>query len=256
MKRLALLALLCWPRYALAGAWTQDAGSWQLITGATYSAASRSFDHRGDAVIPERSLRGIFQTYTEYGWDEGVTLFAQTDSVYARTDSGTHFDNGLGAGARLRLWRDDSDVVSVEIGARAAGAFNFSTSANSGQSGSDAELRLLYGRSFTWRGMNGFFDIEAAQRFMSAPRPFEMPLDLSAGLWLDDDQMLMVQNFNLVAEGHARAPFRYFRSHKLEVSGVRRLSARFLVQAGIFFSPAGQNALKEQGFCLALWTRF
>jgi hypothetical protein len=37
---------------------------------------------------------------------------------------------------------------------------------------------------------------------------------------------------------------------------VRRLSDRFLVQAGAFFSPAGHNALAEQGLCLSLWSRF
>ena len=35
-----------------------------------------------------------------------------------------------------------------------------------------------------------------------------------------------------------------------------RFSRRFSLQAGAFFSPAGQNALDERGLCLSLWSSF
>jgi hypothetical protein len=68
--------------------------------------------------------------------------------------------------------------------------------------------------------------------------------------------MVMLQSFNLFSAGSAAAPYVYFRSHKIELSWVKRLSGRFSLQAGGFFSPSGQNALVEQGVVLALWTRF
>lgn len=256
MRRWLAILFAAWPLAARAGAWTQDRDAWQLITTIGVSQSARSFGADAVASVPGRSQREMAQTYTEYGWRDGVTLFVQTDSVYARTQTGSGLDNGLGGGVRLRLYSDDAGVVSVEIGGRTAGAYNFSVSANSNQPGDDAELRLLYGTGFAWRGMNGFADAEIGRRFMIGGRPGEMPIDLTAGLWLDEKTMAMVQSFNLVEQGDARPPYGYFRSHKIQLSAVRRLSGRYLVQLGGYFSPAGQNALDEQGLCLSLWARF
>lgn len=256
MKAAALLVCLMWPMTAQAGAWTQDPDKWQLISTIGVSQSARSFGSDAAAGVPDRTQREMAQTYTEYGWRDGVTLFVQTDSVYARTQTGSGLDNGLGGGARLRLYSDDDSVVSVEIGGRTAGAYNFSVSASSNQPGNDAELRLLYGYGFAWRGMNAFVDAEIGHRFMIGLRPDEMPIDLTAGLWLDAETMAMIQSFNLVEQGAVEPPYGYFRSHKIQLSAVRRLSQRYWVQAGAYFSPGGQNALDEQGFCLSLWARF
>lgn len=258
MKSLAaaLLLSLAGSQTALAGAWTQAPDKWQLISTLGVSRSARSFDNGGVASVTDRSQREMAQTYTEYGWRDGITLFVQTESVYANTQTGSGLDNGVGGGARLRLYHDDDSVLSAEIGGRAAGSYNFSVSADSNQPGRDGEIRLLYGRGFVWRGMNGFLDAEIGRRFMAAPRPDEMPIDLTAGLWLDDRTMAMIQSFNLVEQGPARPPYGYFRSHKIELSAVRQLSGRYLVQLGAYFSPGGQNALDEQGLCLSLWTRF
>jgi hypothetical protein len=45
-------------------------------------------------------------------------------------------------------------------------------------------------------------------------------------------------------------------AHKLEGSLAYKLSKHFTLQAGAFFSPAGQNALDERGFTLSLWSDF
>ena len=65
----------------------------------------------------------------------------------------------------------------------------------------------------------------------------------------------MLQNFNVIGGGNGQPPYGYFRSHKLEVSVVQRLTRHLLVQAGAFYSPLGQNALRERGVVLALWTQ-
>lgn len=256
IRAAAFLLVSVWPCAAQAGAWTEAPGQWQLITTIGASQSARSFDAHGADSLPDRSHRAMAQTYTEYGWRQGVTFFVQTDSVYARTQTGSGLDNGIGGGARLRLFKDDDSVVSVEIGGRAAGAYNFSVSASSDQPGDDVELRLLYGYGFTWRGMNGFADAEIGRRFMVGARPGEMPIDLTAGLWLDDKTMAMLQSFNLVEQGTAQPPYSYFRSHKIQLSAVRSLSKRYQLQLGAYFSPGGQTALDEQGICLSLWTRF
>ncbi|HEY0266113.1 MAG TPA: hypothetical protein VGC16_05130, partial [Rhizomicrobium sp.] len=149
----------------------------------------------------------------------------------------------------------DDDVLSLEVSARSAGAFNFAVSTDANAAGYDGGFRLLYGAGFRWRGMDGFVNVEAGERWVSAPRPDQTPVDLTAGLWLDPDWMAMLQSFNLVS-GSAAAPYSYFRSHKLELSAVWRVTQRFSLQAGAFVSPAGQNALVERGLVLALWSDF
>jgi hypothetical protein len=240
---------------ASAGAWTEAVDQGQFIATFTGAAADRGFDATG-AAQPSPSHRLLLQTYTAYGWREGITVFATTESVYARVGAVTAFDNGVDAGARLRLWHDDSDVLSGEISARTAGAYNYSVSNGGDHASSALGLKLLYGHGFAWEGMNGFVDAQLGQRWITAPRPSEAGLDLTAGLWLDPDWMVMVQSFNLMSEGRARAPYVSFRQHKIEVSAVWRLSAAWSVQAGGFFSPRGRNALNEQGLLVAAWTRF
>ncbi len=118
-----------------------------------------------------------------------------------------------------------------------------------------AELRVLYGTGFKLFGRDGFADVEAAQRFISKPLPDQTVLDATAGLWLGEKTMVMAQSFNTISGGDAGPPYTYFRSHKIELSVVRRIGARWSVQLGGYISPAGQNSLVEQGISLSLWLR-
>jgi hypothetical protein len=66
----------------------------------------------------------------------------------------------------------------------------------------------------------------------------------------------MLQSFNIIAGGDARAPYTYYRSHKIALSVVTPIWGGFSVQSGSFLSPAGQNALAEHGLFVALWVKF
>jgi hypothetical protein len=251
------MACLC--GYAQAGAWTEGAGQGQAIASLIFSSAGKSYDAHGAPGAPARFERLLLQTDTEYGVTDDLTAFLRTETANAHEHSRAipinALDNAFEGGARWRI-TDTIGIVSIEAAYRTAGAFNFAVSADSRASGRAAGIRLLYGGNFKFRGMDGFYDIEAGQSWLTRPRPDENPLDLTAGLWLDSGQMVMLQSFNLFSAGSAAAPYVYFRSHKIELSWVKRLSGRFSLQVGGFFSPAGQNALVEQGLVLALWTRF
>ena len=114
-------------------------------------------------------------------------------------------------------------------------------------------MRLLYGTNFKLFGRDGFGDVEVAERVITHPRPDETVLDLTGGIWFGTKTMVMLQSFNVVSGGDADSPDTYFRTHKIEMSVVRRLSPRWSVQLGAFLSPAGQNSLVEQGITIALW---
>ncbi len=257
--------LLLLPHSVMAAAWTQPRGTWQMISGVILSDADTSFDAGGHAVTPTLFDRVLLTTDTEYGLTNRLTLLARTETAYVRTRNGaspaiTATDNAFEGGARFRLLRGLSilakdDVLSVEVSARKAGAFNFAYSANATAGGEDAGVRLLYGSGFRLGGHPGFVNLEAGERWLSRPRPDQSILDLTAGLWLNRRWMVMAQSFNLVS-GPATAPYVPFRTHKLELSAVWRMSRRLTLQAGAFFSPAGRNALDERGLCLSLWSDF
>ena len=265
MRRLVVALSLLLPVTAHAAAWTQSRGTWQVISGVIYSDASTSFDNHGSSVTPTMFRRVLEQNDVEYGLTNRLTVFARTETADVRAQSATQpltdaVNNAVELGFRLRPSRgphllSDYDVISVEAMARSAGAFNFTYSANASAAGRAAGVRLLYGSPFKLWNRDGFVNLEAGERWLSRPRPSETVADLTAGLWLDKRWLVMAQSFNVVS-GPARAPYVYFRSHKLEASLAYKFSKRFTLQGGAFFSPAGQNALDERGLCLSLWTDF
>jgi hypothetical protein len=262
MRRWLFAGLLfCFSTPAWAGAWTLDEGHWQVISGAVVSEADRTFG----TTAPITFRRQLFQTYTEYGIRQGITLFATTETanVAVAQNGGAPFqaiDNAAEAGVRVRLddrlGLEDWGMISMETSFRVAGAFNFAVSANRSTGGNGAQLRLLYGRSFKLDGRDGFVDVQLGEVFMTGARPDETPLDITTGLWLGADHLVMAQSFNLFAAAGPIAAYPAFNSHKLELSWVYRWSPRWLFQAGAFFSPAGNNALVEQGLAFSVWRRF
>lgn len=261
-RALLVLLLLLLPIPARAGAWLRDAGTVQVISSLIYTDARHSFGNGTTPGTPTRFRRGLLQTDTEYGWSDRLTLFLRTETAVVHVrDAWNAFDatsNAFEGGLRYRLGGGvlgAYDVLSVEVMARQAGAFNFSVSADGRAGGRAGGLRLLYGTPFKLDGMDGFLNAELGRRWLVRPRPDETVLDLTAGLWLTDRTMLMLQSFNTVS-GPARAPYARFRSHKLQLSHVWRFAPGLSLQSGAYFSPAGAGALQEQGLVLALWANF
>ncbi|HVV63998.1 MAG TPA: hypothetical protein VHC42_00895 [Rhizomicrobium sp.] len=253
------ISLLAAPVPARAGAWTQNKGDWFVISSFDLTRAGKGFDDSGDADAPVKFNKSYMKNLIEYGWSDRLTLFAVTDYVVADArwaqETPIHArDASAEAGLRYRV-TDRFGVWSVQASYKAAGPFDLSNSIEPDPARIE-EVRLLYGAGFKLFGLDGFGDIEAAQRWITHPRPDETAIDLTAGLWLGPKTMVMLQNFNIVSAGDARPPYGYFRTHKLELSLVRRLTERWAVQLGGFISPAGQNSLVEQGVSISLWTRF
>jgi hypothetical protein len=251
---------LVWPAQASAGAWTQAEGDGQTISTFTYSRASRSYDGSASPTIPIRYLKLLTQTYIEYGVRDWLTL--TVDPEYAKAESGQpdgpiEVANAfaIGAGARLRLVNGRRGVFSLEGSYKSAGAFDTSVSVNQ-ESARQFEIRALYGIDFPVFDMAGFADVEAGERFIAGARPNETPVDITVGLHITPQTMLLGQSFNVVSGGDAEPPYGYYRSHKLQISIVQHIWKSVSVQVGAFVSPAGQSALNEQGLSFAIWDRF
>jgi len=257
----AVAALLLSVAAAQGGAWTLRRGHWQVFTAMTESSAGMSFDRGGHAVLPTGFNKLLVQNCIEYGLTDYLTLFATPDYVMAHVRPAVLAlqnvrNSSFEGGARLLL-DGRHGKLSLQGSYKTAGAFDLSAHNTSGSptSGRQIELRLLYGTSFKLFGRDGFVDLQAGQRWVAAPRPNETPIDLTAGLWITPNWMVMAQSFNIVSAGDAKPPYTYYRSHKIEVSLVQKLSRHWSLQVGAFVSPAGQNALVERGVQVSLWTQ-
>lgn len=259
MRVIAFLVMLLLPGVAHAGAWTLPANSWQVISMSTVSDASRSYDAHAHPTGPVSFRKTFASLYTEYGWNDWLTLVAVPEYAEAisaapgrLTQKARNF--AISGGARVRLF-EGAGVLSIEAIARSAGAFELDTSFRQ-KPGEDFELRALYGTHFELFGREGCLDIKIAQRWATGGRPDGTPVDLSAMYDIGWKSQVLLQSFNVISEGSGDPPFDYYRYHKLALSVVRPVWGKNSLQIGAFISPAGQNALREQGVFLAVWTKF
>lgn len=263
MRALRVLPLLFLPfGPAMAGAWTQDRGQTQIITSVTVSEA---FDQFGPIAAP----RGFYFNKTfvqesfEYGLTDWLTLLAAPEYVSARWGAAAQAaikapDTAVEGGLRLRLF-SGAGVLSVQGTVETAGAFDLYVADPAGSgagrlvSGKAGELRLLYGTNFKLLGARCFADLEAAQRWISAPRPNETAFDATTGIWLSKNSLLLLQSFNTLSQGKTDQPY---RADKLELSVVHTLVKGWSLQMGGFLSPTGSNTIEERGLSLAIWRRY
>jgi len=252
-----LLAL--WPCAAHAGAWTEPEDGIQVIVGATFSRATSGFDHRGSDRLPIRYEKVLTQLHAEYGWNDWLTLILAPEYAHARLIAPARKpiyadDMAIEGGVRVRLLKDVG-IVSAQLTAKTAGAFDMTVSVD-GAPGRQLELRFLYGTNFTLFHLPGFLDAEIAQRWIAGPRADEVPIDLTLGLRIARKTRILFQSFNVIAQGNASPPYSYYRSHKLAFSLVTDLRRGLCLQSSTYYSPAGQNALAEEGVSLSLWLQF
>lgn len=254
-----IAALCCFPAIARAGAWTQNESDAQIITTTIVSSASKSFDAGSRPTQPVVFRKTFTSVYAEYGWNDWLTIVAAPEyasAISAGPGRATEHANdfAVSGGARVRLL-NDAGVLSAQIMARSAGAFELDTSFDQ-KPGEEFEVRALYGTHFEAFGRDGCFDVEMAQRWTTGGRPDEMPIDLSLMVDIGWKTQALLQNFNVVSEGAGRPPFDHYRYHKLALSLVRPVWGQTSLQLGGFLSPAGQNALEERGVFLSIWTKF
>lgn len=252
------LLIGCLSNGAFAGAWTLPAGDTQIISGAILSSAAESFDDSG-GTVPTYYRKLLLQSYDEHGLTDNLTLILAPEYAIA-TEGGPdrptiHADDFALKGGVRYLLTDLFGVLSAQASYKTAGAFDMSVSANR-DSGSETELRLLYGLNFKLFHKDAYFDAEIAHRWISGARPNEVPIDLTLGLHWSEKFTFMLQNFNIVASGNGEPPYRYYRSHKVELAILQRLWKGVYLESGAYFSPTGQNALVERGADASIWVYF
>lgn len=252
----ALLLVMLVSQPACAGAWTLDHGKVHILASLTSSRASDRFDGRSAPSEKVVFNKLLSQSWMEYGLTDAVTVYCAPEYVLAdagdRGTGVTHFrSSSVEAGARVLLL-SRIGMLSMQLSGKSAGAFDMSISA-SGEAGSQFEVRMLYGRSYKLFGQDAFLDIEAAERWISRPRPNELAVDATLGLWLGRRNLVMLQSFNTISGSGAKPPYAYYRLHKLQASLVQRITQHWSIEGGYFFAVAGQNIVREQGFVARIW---
>jgi hypothetical protein len=258
-KRLIVgLVFLVFAQAAEAASWTLDRGHLQMFSGVTSSRAKQRFDDGGTPSGKIFFNKLLVQNWMEYGLTDAVTLFAAPQYVTAETNMDHRAvmrarSASVEAGMRILLL-SRIGMFSLQTSGKSAGAFEMSTAAND-DAGKQFELRLLYGRSFKLLGSDVFLDIQAAERWIGQPRPNELDIDVTTGLWLTKHHLVMFQSFNMISSGKAEPPYERYRLHKLQASLVQCITERWALQSGYFFAPSGRNTVKEQGFVITIWYR-
>jgi protein XagA len=252
-----LLMMCSFADRANAGAWTLPAGETQIITGVTFSTATAKFDSSG--AVPAQFRKILAQSYGEHGLTDRLTLVLVPEYATATEldpdQPVVHASEfAVRGGLRYRI-TDSIGVLSAEASYKTSGGFDTPLPVVR-HSGSEVELRLLYGVNFRLFHRGAYVDAEVGQRWISGARPDETAADVTFGLHWSEKFTIMAQSFNVVSAGHGEPPYTYFRSHKLQLAFVQRLWKGVSLETGAFVSPMGENALVERGAITALWVHF
>jgi hypothetical protein len=263
MMRIGLSLLLSAslvPQAAHAGAWLAPEGHGQVVVTGTASSAGRAFDSDGRLQDTPRYNKYELQALMEYGVTDWLTAIAiptlQHVDIAPPTDASRSGFGNSEFGSRIRVIQQDNWVLSAQGTVRVPATGDTNNPAAIGYTGTDVDLRMLYGVSFPLDGMPAFFDAQLAQRFRTGGPPSEARLDLTFGLRTAQQWLLLLQQFNVVSEGSGSPPFTSNNYHKLQFSVIYDFAPQWSVQGGAFTTFAGRNALQENGLLTGVWYRF
>jgi protein XagA len=257
---LALGLLLSAPLPARAGAWLQPEGEGRIIFNPSVMLARQRFDRRGRALPVDRFVKSEGVTLIEYGARENLTLLLTTrqrnEAFTSAGDPQRVTASTLGVGARMPLWRQDGFILSAQVSGETG--FERSMPALDRRFGPrhEADVRLLAGYGVSISGHDIFGEVQAGYRWRSGRFADEARLDLTVGIRPHPRLQLLLQSFNSLGLARTPGDDGRLRQHKLQASAVLDLTERWALQAGIFGSIAGRNALKERGAVVGVWRRF
>ncbi len=255
-----LLSVAFIPQAASAGAWLMPEGHGQIVVTGTASSAAKAFDSGGGTQSAPRYDKTELQALMEYGVTDWLTAIAipslQHVGIAQPTDAQrTGFGNSE-FGARARVLQESNWVLSAQGTVRVPGTLDTNNPAAIGYTGTDFDLRGLYGASFTVGGLPTFVDVQVAERFRTGGPPSEARIDLTLGVRAAEQWLILMQQFNVISEGSGTAPFASNNYHKLQMSVVYDVTPHWSVQGGAFTTFAGRNALQENGLLGGVWYRF
>jgi hypothetical protein len=260
LGRVLAVGLMAAPTSAFAGAWTLDAGQGSAIVTGSPSQADKAFDGGGNLQSIPRYSKAELQALLEYGATDWLTVMLAPSLQHIAIAAPFEAQrDGLGytdVGARMRISRGDSWVLSAQTTFRIPGTFDKSNAAAIGYTDPEVDIRGLFGYSFAAGAWPAFVDVEVAQRFRIGGPPDEFRTDVTLGLQPLDRWLLLAQSFNVISEGSGSWGFPSYAYYKLQLSAVYAVTPALSLQLGGYTTYWGRNALQENGLVLGAWYKF
>ncbi len=159
-----LITILC-SSQATAGAWTQNQGKGLLATSATYYHSDEFFDNLGNLRDQSSYQKHEVSTYAEWGARDYLTIGANLFANHTQQSGKENYSlSDAELFARVRLWHDDTRVISIQPLIKLPTAAYKGTGPQSGSESTDAEFAILYGESFHFLSNRDFLDASASLR--------------------------------------------------------------------------------------------
>lgn len=258
-----LLCTLYLPSTALAGAWVQDKGDWQVITTASYYSTDERFDNNGDRTSQPRYSKYEINPYIEYGlWEHttvGANLFLDRASSSGNSNYGVAEAEFF---ARTRLWQNEKMVLSLQPMVKIPG-FDEDNQPKISSEHPDVGASLIGGLNFIGLfDVPHFAEVEIGHRIRFGNPENQMLINATLGAQVSPEWMLLAQSFNTYrADSNTSATYTQssgddYTLNKLQLSAVYELNEQLALQGGGYHVLAGKNTGTGQGVILALWTRF
>jgi protein XagA len=257
----AALALLALPEAARAGAWTQPAGGLLVINSLSYYQVNVV----GYNTFGRPSGHGTYQQvefapYIEYGLNGRVTIGMQPRVQYVVQSGlpGTKDSFGLvqlNLFVRYLLLQAGPNVFSVQgtIGIPGTATADEPLLA---QPNAEYEARLLYGRGFDLpNGWHGFANAELGYRIEANGWADQIRGDVTFGLNVTPDWMLLAQSFNTISVGQASPGGSDYSLYRVEFSAVHSFTPHISLQFGAWHDAGGHKIALGNAGIVALWFR-
>lgn len=254
-----MVMLLALPMQARSAAWTLDKGTHQLIT----TFAGELNEEQG-STRDYTYFNGRITSAYEYGISDSLT-FGFTPQyqllVYEPRDaSGTYVNSTTASSTassefvvRKRLWQNKNMVLSVQPMLKLTASEGISSFNYREKPTSEAEIRLLSGKTVIYKNAYHFVGFEAAYRKRFSRQESELHFDTTLGIRPYKDILLLTQDFStLLLEG----PYDSDALHTTQISAVIPLKGIFSLQFGVSHRWSFSNTLAGNGIIAALWMQW
>ena len=253
-------ALLAIPSLAFAAAWTQEQGHGQVIATAAKSRADREFDGSRKTSPRPRYDKLDMQALTEFGVTDRFTLMLAPGVQHIKigpSGSPRRATPVYGElGARYRLAQGRNWVVSGQALVHWTGNSDTHSDNPVDITGTEVDLRALFGYTFAVLKRPAFLDVQVSHRFRSNGSPNEVHADVTLGVAPHRKWLIMGQLFNVMSEGAGKPGFPSYDYLKVQPSIVYKFGERWAAQAGAFTTYTGRHSIQENGIVLGLWYWF
>ena len=248
---------------AYAGAWTQDAGSTQVIITGSY------FNNEGKRQSQPAYDKYEIDPYVEYGLWDGITAGGELSLERAHQNASasavSQTSYGLGDSEfflRTRLWQGNGFVISAQPMVMLPSPEHSSTLPRLGESHPDAGMSLSVGYGFSAWGLDHFADIDTEYRYRFGSPKDQIRISGTLGMSVTPRWMIMPQLFQTYRAStpsvvtFTQSSADDYNLTQVQLSVIYKIREDVWLQAAGFSDISGRNTGAGNGGLIGLWEHF